>query len=58
MELRHELQQIDEAIRSLERVGSGNRLRPIGAPKPLSAVEPRKSRQRIRSKSARTMTAV
>jgi hypothetical protein len=58
MELRHELQQIDDAIRSLERMGSGNRLRPIGPPKRLSAVEPPKNRQKIRSKSARTMSAV
>ena len=59
LELRHELHQIDEAIRSLERMGSGTRVRPIEPPKLLSAVEPRRHRQKVRPKSAhsRTMSA-
>jgi hypothetical protein len=59
LELRYELQRIDEAIRSLEQLASGSRPRPAGPPKRLSAVAPRKNRQEIGSKSAdsRTMNA-
>jgi hypothetical protein len=59
LELRYELRQIDEAIRSLERMGSGTRLRQVRPPKPLSTAELRKRPQEIRSKSApsRTMSA-
>jgi hypothetical protein len=57
LELRHELQQIDEAIRSLERMATGNRLKPIAPPKRLSAVEPRKNRQKARTKPAPPRTA-
>jgi hypothetical protein len=61
LELRYELRQIDEAIRSLERMGSGTRLRPVKhvGTQRLAVTVLRQKPQEIRSKPApsRTMSA-
>jgi len=52
MALRDELKLIDQAILSLELVASRDRLAPAGLPEMRSVGEFRRSRQRIRARSA------
>lgn len=49
LELRNELEQIDDAIRALERLRLGSRRRPGRPPKLFSAAAPRRKPEEIRS---------